>query len=99
MRVDRAAGTISSTAFCQDVRMPPEYPLAERAVLMGAVATPASPAALRYVWRNRNCVPFSPLWPALVAAMLPSTRPMGEVLVDRGLDQARWRLPGFSESR
>jgi hypothetical protein len=39
------------------------------------------------------------LWPALVAAMLPSTRPMGEVLVDRGLDQARWRLPGFSESR
>jgi hypothetical protein len=42
------------------------------------------------------------LWPALVAAMLPSTRPMGEVLVDPGLGQARccvyrgFRNPGRS---
>jgi hypothetical protein len=35
------------------------------------------------------------LWPGLVLAMLPSTRPMGEVLVDPGLAPGRlsnWRL-------
>jgi hypothetical protein len=29
------------------------------------------------------------LWPALVATMLPSTRPVGEVLVNAGLGQGR----------
>jgi hypothetical protein len=37
-------------------------------------ARAAGRPSLRY--RNRNCVPFSMLWPALVAAMLPSTRPV-----------------------
>jgi hypothetical protein len=45
----------------------------------GRNARAAGCPSLRY--RNRNCVPFSMLWPALVAAMLP-TRPVGELLVD-----------------
>ena len=63
----------------------------QAAEVMLACANTIDPSA-KDVTRHLAEIHAAPawLWPALVAAMLPTTRPMGEVLVDPGLGQGGW---------
>jgi hypothetical protein len=71
-----------------------EYDTVRREVLAAEVATVCNVANSDHFIKlvEIHAAPAW-LWPALVAAMLPSTRPMGEVLVDPGLGQGRSAVP------